>query len=66
MWVEVVSWQADKIKGILRNEPENVPTLRAGQTVEVSEQQVFDYIRHRADGTSEGTETGKVIEGLSR
>lgn len=66
MWVEVVSWQADKIKGILRNEPENVPTLRAGQTVEVSEQQVFDYIRHRADGTSEGNETGKVIEGLSR
>jgi uncharacterized protein YegJ (DUF2314 family) len=62
MWVEVASWKGDRIKGLLRNEPFNVPKLHAGQEVDVSEATVFDYIRKLPDGTMEGNETGKVIE----
>ena len=62
MWVEVVSWEGDKITGLLKNEPFYIPTLHAGQDVRVSESTVFDYIRNHADGSSEGNETGKLIE----
>jgi uncharacterized protein YegJ (DUF2314 family) len=62
MWVEVTSWKGDKIKGLLRNEPFNIPTLHAGEEVEVSEAKVFDYIRKHADGSEEGNETGRIIE----
>lgn len=62
MWVEVTSWNGDSITGLLKNEPFQIPNLHAGQIVEVSEADVFDYIRRHADGTSEGNETGKLIE----
>jgi len=62
MWVEVVSWNGDKITGLLKNEPFNIPTLHAGQNVEVSEATVFDYIQRHADGSSDGNETGRLIE----
>jgi uncharacterized protein YegJ (DUF2314 family) len=62
MWVEVTSWKGDKIRGLLKNEPFNIPSLHGGQMVEVSESKVFDYIRRHADGTQEGNETGKLIE----
>ncbi|MBI3860486.1 MAG: DUF2314 domain-containing protein [Planctomycetia bacterium] len=62
MWVEISSWKGSKITGLLQNQPRNVPDLHAGQVVEVSEADVFDYIRRRADGTSEGNETGKLME----
>jgi uncharacterized protein YegJ (DUF2314 family) len=66
MWVEVITWNGDKISGLLKNEPFNIPTLHGGQTVEVSESKVFDYIRRHADGTTEGNETSKIIEKLSK
>lgn len=62
MWVEVTSWKGDSITGLLANEPFNIPTLTAGQVVEVPEADVFDYIRQHADGTVEGNETGKLFE----
>jgi uncharacterized protein YegJ (DUF2314 family) len=62
MWVEVTSWKGDEITGLLRNEPFNIPSLHAGQEVEVSEATVFDYIRRHADGSMEGNETKKIIE----
>lgn len=62
MWVEVIKWKGDNIIGLLQNDPFNVRGLHAGQTVEVSEAKVFDYIRVHADGTSEGNETAKLIE----
>lgn len=66
MWVEVMSWNGDRIKGLLKNEPEHVPELHAGQSVDIAEHDVFDFIRKRADGTSEGNETGKLIEKAAR
>jgi uncharacterized protein YegJ (DUF2314 family) len=62
MWVEVGSWKGDDIVGLLDNEPYAIPALHAGSTVKVSERQVFDYLRYKADGTEEGNETGRAIE----
>jgi len=61
MWVEVIEWDGDRIRGLLRNEPFNIPDLRGGSEVDVSESDVFDYIRFFADGTEEGNETGVLI-----
>jgi hypothetical protein len=58
----VTAWKGDAISGLLRNEPFHIPDLHAGQIVEVSESKVFDYLRNRPDGTSEGNETGKVMK----
>ena len=62
MWVEVTSWRSSRIRGLLQNEPEKVPTLRAGQSVTVREDDVFDFLFRHPDGTQEGNETGAVIE----
>jgi uncharacterized protein YegJ (DUF2314 family) len=61
MWVEITSWQGDSIKGLLKNEPFNIPSLHAGQIVEVKQEDVFDYIRRYPDGRQEGNETGEII-----
>ena len=61
MWVEVTSWKGDKIRGLLKNEPFNIPDLHGGQVVEVPETDVFDYIRKFPDGTQEGNETGELM-----
>jgi uncharacterized protein YegJ (DUF2314 family) len=61
MWVEVTSWKDGEIRGLLKNEPFNIPDLHGGEEVEVSEDDVFDYIRQRPDGTWEGNKTGEVI-----
>jgi uncharacterized protein YegJ (DUF2314 family) len=62
MWVDVSSWKGDDIKGLLDNEPEGIPDLHGGATVKIREQDVFDYIRYKPDGTKEGNETGREIE----
>jgi uncharacterized protein YegJ (DUF2314 family) len=66
MWVEVSSWNGTRIRGLLNNEPEEIPDLHAGATVDVAEGDVFDYLRYRADGTTEGNETAKEIEKLQQ
>lgn len=65
MWIEVTSWEGDKIRGILKNKPLNIPDLECGQIVAVSEASIFDYSHIRADGSQEGDETGKIIKKLS-
>jgi hypothetical protein len=62
MWVEVTDWEDGRIRGSLRNEPFHIPDLHAGQNVTISEADVFDFIHQKADGTSVGNETGKLIE----
>ncbi len=61
MWVEVIEWDGNRIRGLLRNEPFNIPDLRGGSEVIVNEEDLFDYIRFFADGTEEGNETGVLI-----
>ena len=62
MWVEVSSWKGGAIDGLLGNEPAEVPGLHAGATVRVNEKDIFDYIFYKADGSTEGNETGREIE----
>lgn len=64
MWVEVTKWKGDDIEGILENDPEEVPGLRAGQRVNVRQQDVFDYL-HNFDNTTEGNTTGEIIKKMT-
>jgi uncharacterized protein YegJ (DUF2314 family) len=62
MWVEVVRWQGHTIRGILQNDPFEVPNLKSGAKVEVKDDSLFDYILEKKDGTQEGNETGRIME----
>jgi uncharacterized protein YegJ (DUF2314 family) len=61
MWVEVTAWDGSRIRGLLNNQPANVPGLHAGQMVEVSMEQVFDYLKRDGEGREEGNETGRLL-----
>jgi uncharacterized protein YegJ (DUF2314 family) len=61
MWVEIIEWKGSKIKGVLKNEPFDIPSLHGGQIVQVREEDVFDYLRRYPNGKEEGNETTKVI-----
>ena len=61
MWVEVLQWPGDVIHGLLRNDPHDVPGLKAGMRVTIQQNNVFDYLRRYADGRSEGNETARLI-----
>lgn len=62
MWVEITEWKGGDIRGLLKNEPFEIPDLHGGQIVQVQEANVFDYIRRYANGKEEGNETSKIIE----
>jgi len=66
MWVEITAWEGSTIEGTLANEPLDVPSLHSGQIVEVSQEDVFDYLRHYSDGREEGNETGAIIERMQQ
>ena len=66
MWVEITTWEGEKIKGVLKNEPFNIPSLHGGQIVNVKQQDVFDYIRRYPDGRQEGNETGAIIQKMQQ
>lgn len=61
MWVEVTAWKGKKLRGLLANDPYEVPDLRAGATVEVETTAVFDYLVRRPDGTTEGNTTERFL-----
>lgn len=61
MWVEVIEWKGSRIFGTLQSEPVYVKDLRAGQRVDIAEEEVFDYIRKLPDGSEEGNETAKYL-----
>ncbi len=62
MWVEVTQWSNDKITGILQNDAYYVPDLKTGSIVHINEDEVFDYILNKPDGSTEGNETGEILE----
>lgn len=61
MWVEVTKWPGERITGMLGNTPRYVPSLKAGQMVEIKESEVFDYLRKFPDGKLEGNETSEIL-----
>ena len=66
MWVEVTQWQGNQISGMLRNQPRDVPTLKAGQMVNIKQDEVFDYIRRNPNGKQEGNETGEILSKIQK
>ncbi len=66
MWVEVLAWEGDRVRGLLKNEPRQVARLQAGQEVTISQKDVFDYWRFDARGQASGNETGKLIDAAQR
>lgn len=66
MWVEVTKWSQDEIEGVLQNNPFHIVDLKAGSTVFIALDDVFDYTLRKADGTTEGNETGKIIEKMNQ
>ncbi len=63
MWVEVHEWKGTRLRGILVNRPFDVAALKEGAAVEVQQAELFDYIHRRADGTTVGGETIKILAG---
>jgi uncharacterized protein YegJ (DUF2314 family) len=61
MWVEVQTWKGTRIHGPLQSEPECATGLRAGQAVDASEADLFDYMEKFADGSFIGNDTGKLL-----
>lgn len=57
MWVELRSWEGGQLSGVLVNQPDDVPGLKKGDIVQVSTEEVFDYIWKKADGSREGNLT---------
>lgn len=66
MWVEVSQWQGNRITGMLRNQPRDVPTLKAGQMVNIKQDEVFDYIRRNPNGKQEGNDTGEILNKIQK
>jgi uncharacterized protein YegJ (DUF2314 family) len=66
MWLEVSHWEGNRIKGLLQNDPLEVPDLHAGQIVEVRGEDVFDYIRQYPDEHREGNTTGEIIKKIQQ
>ncbi len=54
MWVEVRSWERGIFEGLLINEPIEIPDLKYGMTVQVSEADMFDYRLDKPDGSTMG------------
>jgi hypothetical protein len=54
MWVEVRSWKGETFEGLLINEPVEIPELKYGMTVQVTEAEFFDYRLDKPDGSTLG------------
>jgi uncharacterized protein YegJ (DUF2314 family) len=61
MWMEVSSWDQDRMRGTLANEPFNVSRLRRGSPVDVAETEVQDYLYVGPDGKREGGESSTIL-----
>lgn len=57
LWVEVSRWQEGGMSGKLLTEPYEVLGLHKGDTVNLKQAEVYDYVYRRADGTKEGNLT---------
>lgn len=62
MWVEVKTWDGSQLRGVLANEPYNVEGLHKGDEVALKQEEVFDYIWKKADGTREGNTTAQFLK----
>lgn len=57
LWVEVTRWQEGGLSGHLATEPNAVDALHKGDSLNVRQSDIFDYVYRRADGTKSGNLT---------
>ncbi|MGC4074791.1 MAG: DUF2314 domain-containing protein [Nibricoccus sp.] len=62
MWVEVTAWKNDAVLGVLVNDPYYIKGLKSGSKVTITLDRIYDYLFYRADGTTEGNETSRILE----
>ncbi len=62
LWVELRSWEADLMIGVLATQPAAVPGLTKGDVVQIRRAEVFDYVWKKADGTREGNTTAAFLK----
>jgi uncharacterized protein YegJ (DUF2314 family) len=66
MWVEVQDWIGDgddaTIHGVLLNQPAHVPGLKLGQSLRVTNQSIYDWLRITPGGRQEGNFTAAPLE----
>jgi len=62
MWIAVTRWEEGRLIGRLANDPQYRDDLRAGQTVEVNETEIYDWLIIHTDGYMEGAYTNRVLQ----
>jgi len=62
MWIAVTGWREGRIRGQLANDPQYRSDLRAGQNVEIGEEEVYDWLIVHTDGSIEGAFTNRLLE----
>ncbi|GAB4464785.1 MAG: hypothetical protein OHK0029_34960 [Armatimonadaceae bacterium] len=61
MWIAVTGWRDGRIRGQLANEPQYRRDLQAGQSIEIGEEDVFDWLIVHPNGLMEGAFTNHVL-----
>jgi uncharacterized protein YegJ (DUF2314 family) len=61
IWAVVNRWKGDQITAQVANDPNDVPGLRIGMTVVLTEADIFDWMVQLRDGRQEGGYTTQVV-----
>ena len=62
MWIAVTAWDDEEIRGVIANDPQFRRDLRAGQTIEIPADSVYDWMIAHTDGRVEGAYTNKALQ----
>lgn len=62
IWIAVTGWRDGRIYGRLTNDPQYLTNLHAGQSVEIGEDEVYDWLIVHTDGRLEGAYTNQLLE----
>ena len=65
IWIQVQELLPDKIRGLLANDPVALGDLKAGTSVEISRDQVEDWVYTR-EGAPVGLFTVQILQELER
>jgi uncharacterized protein YegJ (DUF2314 family) len=61
MWMVVSEWASGRVVGQLVNTPQDMPSLKAGTTVTVEEDALYDWMIGQSGGRIEGAYTDQVL-----
>ncbi|MEW6284528.1 MAG: DUF2314 domain-containing protein, partial [Candidatus Eremiobacterota bacterium] len=67
LWLRVTGWIGDRLSGVLVDQPQQLTDLACGDEVFLWDDQIYDWLFTRADGSCEGGYTEEVaIEAQER